>query len=130
MFVEGSRAECHSLLAGGETVLINSILLTYEPLPEAHSDYLCTQVRGGCDSVDITFPVTRVSVKLGSAGGMFTRNAGEGGRAGAHLCLLALFRRDAILRFGDDTFRLRNERKHVLSQILFILFGDLILFFS
>lgn len=47
VFVEGSRAECRGVLAGGETVFINSVLLTYEPLPEAHSDYLCTQVRGG-----------------------------------------------------------------------------------
>lgn len=43
---------------------------------------------------------------------------------------MALFHRDAILRFGDDTFRLRNERKHVLSQILLILCGDSILFIS
>lgn len=58
MFVEGSQAECHSVLAGGETVFINSILLTYEPLHEAHSEYLCPQVQGGYDSTDVIFPVS------------------------------------------------------------------------
>lgn len=54
----------------------------------------------------------------------------QGKEARALLCPVALVHHDATLRFGDDTFCLSNESKHILSQILFILIGDFIIFFD